>query len=112
MEAGKKHALNYYELIPLVVMLAGFIIRWLGADDNAILLHCGFMLLGIAGILRFIIDKYAQNERGKVQNIVLYAFVILLVIIHFVFDIQVFAFMIVALLLQYFIRQRKIKAVQ
>jgi hypothetical protein len=101
----KKTPVPYFELIPLLIMLAGFILRWLSIDPQAIVLHAGFVILALAGIY----SSIRTNSNARIYNLITYSLIIVLVIIHFIMGVQVFPFIVIGLLVQYLINQRKAK---
>ncbi len=106
MKSTKNNPLNYYELVPLAVMLVGFIMRWLAFDQQAIVIHIGFLLCGIGSLILISRDKSEEPLTPRALKIISGAIIILLVIVHFIFNVAVFPFALAALGIQYVVGQR------
>jgi hypothetical protein len=96
------------ELGSLAVMLTGFVLRWLDVDPQAVVLHIGFALLGTTGI--FTTFKSVNTRASRTFNLACYSTIIFLVAVHFVFQVRVIPYVVIALVIQYFVNQRKVKA--
>ena len=100
---------SYFEMIPLAVMFIGFILKWLDVDPDSILLHIGFGTLGLTAIFMTVRNKDGER-RMRILNLILNSLIVVLIVIHFIFNVQVIVFMVIALVLQYFITRQKTNA--
>jgi hypothetical protein len=111
MKVAKTFPFHFLELITIGVMLIGLLLRWLHIDEQATLLHMGFLLFGIAGNVILIRSKEPLPKNIKAWKMLINSTCMGMVIAHFITGRPVFHVIVLMIILQYFLSQRKPKPV-
>lgn len=96
----------YAEIISLMVVLTGFVLRWLDIDPQANVLHVGFAILAICGAMIALRDA-DLNQTARYILVCVNGLIVVMVVLHFIFNIEVIPFIIIALVVQYLVKKKK-----
>lgn len=102
----KNTAAVYVEIISLLILLTGFVLRWLDIDPDANVLHAGFAILAVSGTV-IVLGDPDLNQTARYILVFVNSLIVLMVVLHFVLNIEVIPFVIIALVVQYFIKKKK-----